>query len=93
MASRLERESFARTGQYPAKAKERVSYLIVRHSLALLRIKSIFAKLVEHGWGPELDKLNAYYHRPLLDHPLVKQPKDLTLRSAYDFQFISLFNS
>jgi hypothetical protein len=53
-------------------------------------INSIFAKLVEHGWGPELDKLNAYYPRPLLDHPLVKQPKDLTVRSAYDFHSIRI---
>ncbi|KII94069.1 hypothetical protein PLICRDRAFT_36305 [Plicaturopsis crispa FD-325 SS-3] len=44
------------------------------------RRQAIFDNLTELGWGDEIAKNQAYNDNVLINHPLVKQPKDLTKR-------------
>jgi hypothetical protein len=44
-------------------------------------------KLTELGWGEEIDREIGSYRRRrtlLINHPLVRQPKELTERSVHD---------
>ncbi|KAI0077476.1 hypothetical protein K474DRAFT_1661749 [Panus rudis PR-1116 ss-1] len=60
------------------------------NALRMARVKAIEDKLVEEGWGPEVDYMtspdgpwfpeNPNSH-PLLDFPIVRQPKPLTSRA------------
>jgi hypothetical protein len=46
---------------------------------------SIVAKLTDLGWGEEIEREMGSYRRRrtlLVNHPLVRQPKELTERSA-----------
>jgi len=50
----------------------------------------VIAKLRELGWGKEIDNERGSYRRNrtlLINHPLVRQPKELTERSAYNIIF------